>query len=207
VTDEVEPLNYCLLRMRGGRICGWVINSDLDYLKRRVPEVKDVWPTRGKIGPGRYEIDDDYLLLVDVGQPTLLEEVVPNAHGYLAAIQDLECEFTRMADAGTLQENIELGRALAKAAVWLRRKMDTPADTKETTMSDEEVTKARLAVGLSADRFAGFGGGVGPGMPIVCKCIYCGTLFSSLSHDLADLDHINKGDCGRHRVDDTSRFT
>ena len=63
----------------------------------------------------------------------------------------------------------------------------------------EEVTRARLAIGLSYNRFYGCGGGVGLGMPIVCKCIHCGTLFSSLSHNLADLDHICKGDCGRHQ--------
>jgi hypothetical protein len=64
---------------------------------------------------------------------------------------------------------------------------------------DDEVTKARLAIGLPRDRFFQMAtwGGVGPGVSIVCKCIHCGTLFGSHSHDLADLDHINKGDCGR----------
>ena len=67
---------------------------------------------------------------------------------------------------------------------------------------DDEVTKARLAIGLSRNRFEGFDGGVGPGMPIVCKCIHCGTLFGSRSHDLADLDHICRGDCGRYWMHD-----
>jgi hypothetical protein len=59
---------------------------------------------------------------------------------------------------------------------------------------DDEVTAARLAIGLSADRFEG---STALPLPIVCKCIHCGTLFGSQSYDLADLDHINKGDCGR----------
>ena len=69
---------------------------------------------------------------------------------------------------------------------------------------DGEVTKARLAIGLPQDRFFDVGGGVGPGLSIVCKCIHCGTLFKSRSHDLADLDQICRGDCGRtwmHGID------
>ena len=61
---------------------------------------------------------------------------------------------------------------------------------------EDEVTLARIAIGLPVDRFHGYGGGIGPGMPIVCKCIHCGKLFESASHDLADIDHICKGDCG-----------
>lgn len=64
-------------------------------------------------------------------------------------------------------------------------------------MADDEVTKARLAIGLPLDRFFDVGGGIGPGVSIVCKCIHCGTLFGGLSHDLADLDHVCAGDCGR----------
>jgi hypothetical protein len=60
----------------------------------------------------------------------------------------------------------------------------------------DEVTAARMSIGLSPDRFKGVDGGVGPGMSIVCKCIHCGKLFESASHDLSDLDHICKGDCG-----------
>lgn len=64
----------------------------------------------------------------------------------------------------------------------------------------DDVTRARVAIGLSPNRFHGYDGGVGPGMPIVCKCIHCGALFKSLSHDLADLDFICKGDCGCKRI-------
>ena len=62
--------------------------------------------------------------------------------------------------------------------------------------SDTDVTNARIVLGLPVNRFANYGGGVGPGMPIVCRCIHCTRLFVSASHDLADLDHICKGDCG-----------
>ncbi len=61
--------------------------------------------------------------------------------------------------------------------------------------SDEDVTSARIVLGLSRNRFQGYDGGIGPGMPIVCRCIHCARLFVSRSHDLADLDHICKGDC------------
>jgi len=61
---------------------------------------------------------------------------------------------------------------------------------------DDDVTKARLAIGLPRDRFFDVGGGIG-GVPIVCKCVHCGTLFGSRSYDLADVDHICRGDCGR----------
>lgn len=72
------------------------------------------------------------------------------------------------------------------------------------TDSDDEVTAARVAIGLPRDRFFDVNGGVNQGVSIVCKCIHCGTLFGSRSHDLADLDHICRGDCGRpwqHSVD------
>lgn len=62
---------------------------------------------------------------------------------------------------------------------------------------DDEVTAARLAIGLPRDRFHGMNGGVNKGMQIVCKCIHCDTLFASVSYDFADLDFICKGDCGR----------
>lgn len=62
--------------------------------------------------------------------------------------------------------------------------------------SNADVTNARIALGLPVNRFAGLDGGIGPGMAIVCRCIHCARLFVSLSHDLADLDHICKGDCG-----------
>jgi hypothetical protein len=64
-------------------------------------------------------------------------------------------------------------------------------------IEDDEVTAARLSIGLPRDRFFDVGGGYGPGVSIVCRCIHCGTLFGSRSHDLADLDHICRGDCGR----------
>lgn len=59
----------------------------------------------------------------------------------------------------------------------------------------DEVTAARLAIGLWADRFLNVGGD--GKVNIVCKCIHCGTLFGSRSDNLADLDHVNRGDCGR----------
>lgn len=43
--------------------------------------------------------------------------------GTLHAVRELEGEVTRYADAGTLYENLELARSLAKAAVWLREKL------------------------------------------------------------------------------------
>lgn len=61
-------------------------------------------------------------------------------------------------------------------------------------MDDVDVARSRL--GLPADRFADVGGGINQGNRIVCQCGGCGKLFISRSHDLADLDHINKGDCG-----------
>lgn len=60
----------------------------------------------------------------------------------------------------------------------------------------DRVKKARADLDLPENTFADIGGGVGPGVRIVCKCIYCKTLFVSRSHDLADLEHICKGDCG-----------
>ena len=64
----------------------------------------------------------------------------------------------------------------------------------------DEVTAARMAIGLPVNRFAFMTDGKDYplGAPIVCKCIHCGTLFGSQSADLADLDHVCKGDCGRH---------
>lgn len=58
----------------------------------------------------------------------------------------------------------------------------------------DEVTEARLAIGLPSDRFFDASQS---GVSIVCRCIHCGTLFGSRSYDLADVDHINRGDCGR----------
>jgi hypothetical protein len=63
--------------------------------------------------------------------------------------------------------------------------------------TDDEVTAARRAIGLPARRLPIGYGGVSTGLPIVCKCIYCGTLFGSLTHNLGDLDVICDGDCGR----------
>lgn len=60
----------------------------------------------------------------------------------------------------------------------------------------DRVKKARADLGLPENTFADVGGGVGPGVRIACKCIHCGKLFVSRSHDLADLEHICKGDCG-----------
>lgn len=60
----------------------------------------------------------------------------------------------------------------------------------------DEVDAARSFLGLPANRFADVGGGIGPGCRIVCKCKDCGILFVSRSHDLADVDHICKGECG-----------
>ena len=61
---------------------------------------------------------------------------------------------------------------------------------------DAEVIKARLAVGLPAKPFQDFGKAAAHGESIVCKCIHCGKLFASASPDLADVEHICKGDCG-----------
>lgn len=55
---------------------------------------------------------------------------------------------------------------------------------------------ARRALGLHPNRFHGYDGGAGLGMPIVCRCVHCAWVFVGRSHDLADLDHICKGDCG-----------
>lgn len=59
--------------------------------------------------------------------------------------------------------------------------------------NDSEVTRARVAIGLDPNRYKC----IGSPFAIVCRCIHCGTLFGSTSFDLADLDHINRGDCGR----------
>ncbi len=61
---------------------------------------------------------------------------------------------------------------------------------------DEEVTQARLSVGLPREPFRSFGKAAEHGEPIVCKCVHCGKLFASASPDLADVEHICKGDCG-----------
>lgn len=61
----------------------------------------------------------------------------------------------------------------------------------------DDVDKARQQLLLPADRFAHAVGGGGIGAVwIACKCIHCGALFKAMSHDLADVDHICKGDCG-----------
>lgn len=61
---------------------------------------------------------------------------------------------------------------------------------------DAEVTKARLAFGLPPEPFNSFWRSFSYGEPIVCKCIHCGKLFASASPNLADVEHICKGDCG-----------
>lgn len=61
---------------------------------------------------------------------------------------------------------------------------------------DEEVKKARVAVGLSPEPFQRFGAATRHGEPIVCRCVHCGKLFASASPDLGDVEHICKGDCG-----------
>lgn len=58
------------------------------------------------------------------------------------------------------------------------------------------VDAARSELGLPLDRFCDVGGGIGPGLRIACKCIHCGKLFVSRSHDLADVEFVCKGDCG-----------
>lgn len=60
----------------------------------------------------------------------------------------------------------------------------------------DEVTEARLKLGLPIERFKTTPMSQERGMPIVCKCIHCGKLFEGASFDLADVDHICKGDCG-----------
>ena len=77
----------------------------------------------------------------------------------------------------------------------------TMSEYSDSKYSDADVTNARIVLGLSRNRFAGYDGGIGPGMPIVCQCIHCAKLFVSRSHDLADLDHICKGDCGCQKSD------
>lgn len=62
---------------------------------------------------------------------------------------------------------------------------------------DDEVTAARIAIGLPRNRYAFPAAAGGPGVPIVCKCMECGTLFGGHSGDLADLNRIIPGDCGR----------
>ena len=64
-----------------------------------------------------------------------------------------------------------------------------------------EVTKARLALGLPRNRFASTPKSQRYGQAIVCKCIHCGKLFEGASFDLADVDHICKGDCGCQKSD------
>ena len=61
-----------------------------------------------------------------------------------------------------------------------------------------DLDNARMAVGLSEARFADLGSAetFTHGLPIVCKCVRCGTLFVSRSHDLADQEFICRGDCG-----------
>jgi hypothetical protein len=67
-------------------------------------------------------------------------------------------------------------------------------DPDEWERQQNDVTNARIVLGLSRNRFHGYDGG--PGMPIVAKCVHCLRLFVSASHELADLDYICKGDCG-----------
>lgn len=60
----------------------------------------------------------------------------------------------------------------------------------------DRVKKARAELWLPENTFEDVGGGVGPGVRIACRCMYCKTLFVGRSHDLADLEHICNGDCG-----------
>lgn len=62
-----------------------------------------------------------------------------------------------------------------------------------------DVDRARATLGLPSNRFADVEGGIGPGVRIVCKCVTCGELFESRSHDLADLDRICRGLCAAHK--------
>lgn len=62
---------------------------------------------------------------------------------------------------------------------------------------DHVVTWARHEIGAPRDRFFGHVGGLSQGMITVCKCIHCGTLSGSRTHNLGNLDHILRGDCGR----------
>jgi len=62
-------------------------------------------------------------------------------------------------------------------------------------MDDTVVTIARLKVGLPANGFFDASDGVDPGVSIVCRCIHCGKLFASRSHNLADAERICRGDC------------
>lgn len=62
----------------------------------------------------------------------------------------------------------------------------------------DEVTQARRAIGLPANKFHDMASDISKrlGLSIVCKCIHCEKLFESRSHNLGDLEHICKGDCG-----------
>lgn len=59
-----------------------------------------------------------------------------------------------------------------------------------------ETDAARAELGLPHDRFADVGGGIGPGCRIAVRCIHCGKLFVSRSHNLADVESVRQGDCG-----------
>lgn len=65
----------------------------------------------------------------------------------------------------------------------------------ERPYTSADVDNARHVLGLPRNRFADVGGGIGA-VRIVARCEHCATLFVARSHDLADLDHINRGDCG-----------
>jgi hypothetical protein len=65
----------------------------------------------------------------------------------------------------------------------------------------DEITAARRAVGLPADKYYGAMKDA-RGAKIVCKCVYCGNLFQAFSHDLGDLEQVCKGDCGCTRKQD-----
>jgi len=70
---------------------------------------------------------------------------------------------------------------------------------------DHVVEWARYRIGLRGSRFRCHEG-EGNGVVAVARCIHCGTLFGTLTHNLGNLDHILKGDCDRPWQHGRARF-
>ena len=67
-------------------------------------------------------------------------------------------------------------------------------------MDETVVTIARLKLGLPPNRFDAAGDVGSPVVSIVCRCIHCGKLFASQSHNLADAEFVEASVDARKRT-------
>lgn len=58
--------NFCLLKFHGQHIAGWVIADNLSDIRTRAGHVPAKLLDNPDIAPGKHDLGDGYMLLVDI---------------------------------------------------------------------------------------------------------------------------------------------